>query len=174
MPMDEYNRLSFSVSIFHMYGHEFKCRALYNPRRTSGAGLTDGEGNERIWSKMRCPYFQNMDQLIERHLISSIRASSDGSRIQFLTSNLIEIGEIQRLHFSNMLPRLIKTACSRAQESWKTLHDLLQQTNLTLTELQQQNHNMEEHYKRNKDNVKPTSIHYDDEICELLLCREII
>ena len=113
MPMDEYNRLSFSVSIFHIYGHEFKYRALYNPRRTSGAGLTDGEGNERIWSKARNSYFRSLDQLIQRHLVSSIRASSGGSRIQFLTSNFIKIGEMQRLHFANTLPRLIKTACSR-------------------------------------------------------------
>jgi hypothetical protein len=85
---------------------------------------------------------------------------------------LLEIGEMQRLHFATTLPRLIKTACARAQGSWKTLQDLLEKTGLTLNELEEQSHKMEDHYRRNRDDDKPISIHYDDEICEVFICLE--
>lgn len=52
-----YATMIFSVSIFHMYGHEYKCRALYNPRKISGIGLVDDESNERVWSLSRYSYF---------------------------------------------------------------------------------------------------------------------
>ena len=79
---------------------------------------------------------------------------------------------MQLLHFATSLPRLIKTACARAQESWKTLQNLLEQTGLTAKELEEQSHKMEEHYWRNHEDDKPISIHYDDEICEVLICIE--
>lgn len=79
---------------------------------------------------------------------------------------------MQRLHFTTTLPRLIKEAYVRAQESWKTLQDLLGITGLTLIELEEQSHKMEAYYRRNRDDDKPISIHYDDEICEVLICLE--
>lgn len=49
----QFERLTFAVSIFHCFGHELPCQVLYSPRRLAGAGLADGEGNERVWSKSR-------------------------------------------------------------------------------------------------------------------------
>jgi len=170
MSPEVYDTMTFSVSIFHMYGHEYKCRALHSPRKAPGAGLIDGESNERIWSKSRYSCFRSRDLLIQRHLVPSIRTSSAGSRIQYLTSRFLDIGEMQRLHFATTLPRLIKTACARAQESWKTLQDLLGETGLTAKEIEEQSHKMEQHYRRNHDDDKPISIHYDDEICKVLIC----
>jgi hypothetical protein len=53
MSDEEFDRLAFAVSIFHMYGHEFKCQVRYSPRRLNGLGLTDGESCERVWAALR-------------------------------------------------------------------------------------------------------------------------
>ena len=37
----------------HAYGHQWSCQLLYNPRLCRGLGLTDGEGVERTWSRLR-------------------------------------------------------------------------------------------------------------------------
>jgi hypothetical protein len=37
----------------HAYGHQWACQVVYNPRFKDGVGLTDGEGVERFWSRMR-------------------------------------------------------------------------------------------------------------------------
>lgn len=53
MSSEDFLRLRFGVSIFHMYGHEFKCQIRYSPRWLSGLGLTDGESCERCWGASR-------------------------------------------------------------------------------------------------------------------------
>ncbi|KAJ2912602.1 hypothetical protein MD484_g7823, partial [Candolleomyces efflorescens] len=47
------NRLTFATSIMHSYVHQWACQLAYNPRFRNGLGLTDGEGVERYWSRMR-------------------------------------------------------------------------------------------------------------------------
>lgn len=37
----------------HTYGHQWACQIFYGPRFRKGMGLTDGEGVERIWSRLR-------------------------------------------------------------------------------------------------------------------------
>jgi hypothetical protein len=37
----------------HAYGHQWSCQLVYNPRLREGLGLTDGEGTERLWSRLR-------------------------------------------------------------------------------------------------------------------------
>lgn len=37
----------------HAYGHEWACQLAFNPRLRVGLGLTDGEGVERLWSRLR-------------------------------------------------------------------------------------------------------------------------
>jgi Kyakuja-Dileera-Zisupton transposase len=46
-------RLMFATSAMHAYGHEWSCQLIYNPRLREGLGLTDGEGVERLWSRLR-------------------------------------------------------------------------------------------------------------------------
>jgi hypothetical protein len=36
----------------HAYGHEWACQLVYNPRMVPGMGLSDGEGTERLWSRL--------------------------------------------------------------------------------------------------------------------------
>ena len=37
----------------HAYGHQWSCQLVYNPRMQDGTGLMDGEGVERLWSRLR-------------------------------------------------------------------------------------------------------------------------
>ncbi|KAJ7587929.1 hypothetical protein C8J56DRAFT_1049993 [Mycena floridula] len=46
-------RIQFVTSAMHAYGHEWSCQLVYNPRLQRGLGLTDGEGTERLWSRLR-------------------------------------------------------------------------------------------------------------------------
>lgn len=47
---DLLSQVIISIPVFHCYGHKLACQVLYNPRRTKGLGLTDGEATERLWS----------------------------------------------------------------------------------------------------------------------------
>ena len=44
------DRLTFGISVFHAYGHQWPCQVVYHPRKRDGFGLSDGEGCERFWS----------------------------------------------------------------------------------------------------------------------------
>src|ERR1700676_24682 len=46
------DRISFGVSIFHAYGHQWVCQLWYHPRQAELWGLSDGEGCERFWSEL--------------------------------------------------------------------------------------------------------------------------
>lgn len=37
----------------HAYAHQWGCQIVYNPRIRTGFGLSDGEGTERFWSRLR-------------------------------------------------------------------------------------------------------------------------
>lgn len=47
---DDLSRISWAVSVFHAYGHQWACQLIYHPRKRIGFGLADGEGCERFWS----------------------------------------------------------------------------------------------------------------------------
>jgi len=53
LPDSIMTRLRFTTSAMHAYGHQWACQLNYNPRLRPGLGLTDGEGVERLWSKLR-------------------------------------------------------------------------------------------------------------------------
>ncbi|KAH7902789.1 hypothetical protein BJ138DRAFT_1021515, partial [Hygrophoropsis aurantiaca] len=46
-------RLQFRTTAMHAYGHDWACQLIYNPRMSAGLGLSDGEGVERLWSRIR-------------------------------------------------------------------------------------------------------------------------
>ncbi|KAG6805675.1 hypothetical protein H0H92_014417, partial [Tricholoma furcatifolium] len=48
--LDRYmDRLTFGISVFHAFGHQWPCQLIYHPRKRTGFGLSDGEGCERFW-----------------------------------------------------------------------------------------------------------------------------
>jgi hypothetical protein len=46
-------RITFGISVFHAYGHQWPCQIIYHPRKRKGFGLTDGEGCERFWNLIK-------------------------------------------------------------------------------------------------------------------------
>ena len=46
-------RLTFAISVFHAYGHQWACQLVYHPRKCKGFRLSDGEGCERFWSQLK-------------------------------------------------------------------------------------------------------------------------
>ncbi|KAG6913808.1 hypothetical protein DXG01_004168 [Tephrocybe rancida] len=62
------DRISFGISVFHTFGHQWACQIIYHPRKRRGFGLSDGEGCKHFWhsiSKLRaylqvCGYHQRL------------------------------------------------------------------------------------------------------------------
>jgi hypothetical protein len=50
---DVLERITFGISVFHAYGHQWPCQIVYHPRKCEGFGLSDGEGCERFWSAIK-------------------------------------------------------------------------------------------------------------------------
>ncbi|KAI6143416.1 hypothetical protein BKA82DRAFT_4331278 [Pisolithus tinctorius] len=46
-------RISFAISVFHAFGHQWACQLIYHPRKCEGFGLSDGEGCECFWSSIK-------------------------------------------------------------------------------------------------------------------------
>ncbi|CAK5276406.1 unnamed protein product [Mycena citricolor] len=47
------DRIAFVINIMHSFGHEWDCQLEYSPRFRPGMGISDMEGVERFWSRMR-------------------------------------------------------------------------------------------------------------------------
>ncbi|KAI6118553.1 hypothetical protein EDD16DRAFT_1692883 [Pisolithus croceorrhizus] len=45
--------ISFAISVFHAFGHQWPCQLIYHPRKQEGFGLSDGEGCEHFWSSIK-------------------------------------------------------------------------------------------------------------------------
>lgn len=76
---DYVDRLVFAISVFHAYGHQWVCQIHYHPRKQRIWGLTDGEGNERIW-------------FLLSHLISMLRNAGYFQRLWILSMQFNEVG----------------------------------------------------------------------------------
>ncbi|KAH7092859.1 hypothetical protein BKA62DRAFT_745289 [Auriculariales sp. MPI-PUGE-AT-0066] len=76
-------RLVFATSAMHAYVHQWSCQLGFNPRLQPGFGLTDGEGVERLWSRMR-------------DLISILRCVSRLRRLVILDQHLCWVGQEMR------------------------------------------------------------------------------
>ncbi|KAF7337111.1 hypothetical protein MVEN_02148700 [Mycena venus] len=46
-------RVAFVINAMHAYGHQWVCQLVYSPRLRRGMCLTDSEGVERFWSRIR-------------------------------------------------------------------------------------------------------------------------
>ncbi|KAF9060550.1 hypothetical protein BDP27DRAFT_1236693 [Rhodocollybia butyracea] len=43
------NHMTFVVSIFHAFGHQWPCQIVYHPHKCLGYGLCSSKGAERLW-----------------------------------------------------------------------------------------------------------------------------
>ncbi|KAL9932377.1 hypothetical protein V8E36_008856 [Tilletia maclaganii] len=50
--LDTNVRITWTIPLFHVYGHTYSCHIRYSSRNVEGMGWIDGEGMERVWSSV--------------------------------------------------------------------------------------------------------------------------
>lgn len=94
-------RLTFGISVFHAYGHQWPCQIIYHPRKCEGFGRTDGEGCERFWSSIK-------------NLVPSLRVSGYFTRLYTLDTQVKHLDEKSLLGLGKWLhKKSIATASSK-------------------------------------------------------------
>ncbi|KAF8870464.1 hypothetical protein CPB84DRAFT_1855562 [Gymnopilus junonius] len=87
---DILDRITFGISVFHAYGHQWPCQIIYHPRKCPGFGLTDGEGCERFWSSIKS-------------LIPSLHVSGYYTRIYTIDTKVRHLDQISLLGMGKWL-----------------------------------------------------------------------
>ncbi|KAL9937804.1 hypothetical protein V8E36_003349 [Tilletia maclaganii] len=101
-------KISWSVPVFHVYGHTVSCKTKYSPRNLKGFGYTDGEGMERVWSGLS-------------NLIGAHRNMSEGERRFSLEERLDYIAAARRLELFKSFATKDKKMQSAEREAKETL-----------------------------------------------------
>ncbi|KAJ7170428.1 hypothetical protein C8R43DRAFT_876050, partial [Mycena crocata] len=117
-PKEFRERLLLCTSVMHSYGHQWRCQIIYNPRLRPGIGLTDGEGVERIWSRLR-------------FLISTTRSQSASRRIWALERQLFAIAETQCENLGSWIQKRNVNLQKEFFQSWK----VVEECNISIDEL---------------------------------------
>ncbi|KAJ7774176.1 hypothetical protein DFH07DRAFT_865935 [Mycena maculata] len=104
------DRLSFAVSVFHAYGHEWVCQLLFHPRKRGGFGFADGEGCERFWHSIS-------------HLIGNLRVSRYHNRIYTLDTQIEHADEASLLRLAEWIQRRHRHSVGKRREATKALAD---------------------------------------------------
>ncbi|EIN09234.1 hypothetical protein PUNSTDRAFT_67722, partial [Punctularia strigosozonata HHB-11173 SS5] len=86
------DRITFAISVFHAYGHQWPCQTCYHPRKCKGFGLCDGEGCERCWSALS-------------HLVANLRSCGYFQRLYILDC---QVHHLERKHLHNLGTWLMK------------------------------------------------------------------
>ncbi|KAI0259639.1 hypothetical protein BC834DRAFT_833182, partial [Gloeopeniophorella convolvens] len=97
------SRLAFATSAMHAYGHQWSCQLAYNPRFRCGMGLTDGEGVERLWSKLR-------------KLIPLTRSSSRPKRLWLIDRQLNAINTELRCSLGSWVANRLRNGVAKQHE----------------------------------------------------------
>ncbi|KII83206.1 hypothetical protein PLICRDRAFT_58527 [Plicaturopsis crispa FD-325 SS-3] len=122
LPSAVTERLAWATSAMHAYGHEWACQLVYKPRLRKGLGLTDGEGVERLWSRLR-------------KLIAVTRTSGRSRRLWLLDRQVHVIGEDLRDDLGDFISRRLRRGVTaqgdQAQED-------LEECGVPVLELQKQ------------------------------------
>ncbi|KAK0518952.1 hypothetical protein OC834_007549, partial [Tilletia horrida] len=87
--------ITWTIPLFHVYGHTLACRVQFSPRRVDGMGWTDGEGMERVWSGVSS-------------LVASARSMSQVSRRFHLEERLEHLAVTRRRTLARWIT--VKTA----------------------------------------------------------------
>ncbi|KAH6910031.1 hypothetical protein BKA70DRAFT_1101473 [Coprinopsis sp. MPI-PUGE-AT-0042] len=93
-------RLGFVTTAMHAYAHQWACQVVYAPRMRKGMGLTDGEGIERLWSRIR-------------RLIPLTRNASARRRLWLLDRALSSISEDTMPGLADALNKKLKNVKKR-------------------------------------------------------------
>ena len=85
-------RITFGISVFHAYGHQWPCQIIYHPRKCQGFGLSDGEGCERFWSAIKT-------------LIPSLRVSGYYTRLYAIDTRVRHLDDRSLIGLGKWLQR---------------------------------------------------------------------
>ncbi|XP_046856263.1 uncharacterized protein LOC124449383 [Xenia sp. Carnegie-2017] len=105
---DILSKVSFSVPIFHCYGHKASCQVKFSPRRLDGFGLTDCEAIERLWAYLR-------------GFSAITKEMSASRRVDLLTDALLHLS---RRNFSNAGKSLTSKLKKCLQHKIKTQQEM--------------------------------------------------
>ncbi|KAF7971664.1 hypothetical protein HWV62_20634 [Athelia sp. TMB] len=110
LPPDIMQRILFATTAMHAYAHQWSCQLMYNPRLKPELGLSDGEGVERLWSRLR-------------KLIGVTRTAGRRRRIWILDRQLTFVGFDMRDGLGDWIRRKLKHGViAMTAESQKTLN----------------------------------------------------
>ncbi|KAL9940903.1 hypothetical protein V8E36_000391 [Tilletia maclaganii] len=95
-------KITWTVPVFHVYGHMYSCQVHFSPRNTRGFGMTDGEGMERIWSAMESLIKKNT-----RNMSAGERCFALEERVRFIATerriNLIDILDVKAQRLNDII-----------------------------------------------------------------------
>ncbi|KAG1777166.1 hypothetical protein EV702DRAFT_1103447 [Suillus placidus] len=112
--------LRFATTVMHAYGHEWACQLVYNPRICVGLGLSDGEGTERLWSRLV-------------RLIGVERTSSRQHHLWLIDRQAVAIASEMRIDLGDWIKRHLKQGI---KEQGSAAQDALDQCEVPIEELQ--------------------------------------
>ncbi|EFI27588.1 hypothetical protein CC1G_15624 [Coprinopsis cinerea okayama7 len=118
---DYQDRIQWSVSVFHAYGHQWPCQLVYHPRKREGFGLSDGEGCERFWAAIKI-------------LIPALRVSGYHQRLFAIDAQVAYLDEKSLEGVGDWLRRKWVQCQARSRES----EEALKKTKLTGAMLERQ------------------------------------
>ncbi|KAL9937003.1 hypothetical protein V8E36_004238, partial [Tilletia maclaganii] len=104
--------ITYAVSLFHVYGHDFDCQLKYSPRRLPGFGLTDGESLERLWSALT-------------DMVSFTRSMTTVGRRQTLCARLQVLTERHQTNLALLLAKRAEKVKAALRSEVVGLRDLL-------------------------------------------------
>ncbi|KAJ3553783.1 hypothetical protein NM688_g3435 [Phlebia brevispora] len=107
---DIIQRLGWAISAMHSYGHGWACQLIYAPRFQDGSGETDGEGVERLWSKLRI-------------IIHVTRSSARSRRLWILDRQVSAIGESALEDLGTNVERRYSRAVRQLEKAVKELDE---------------------------------------------------
>ncbi|KAG6371481.1 hypothetical protein JVT61DRAFT_9515 [Boletus reticuloceps] len=119
LPPDINGRLRFATMAMHAYGHEWACQLAYNPHLSVGLGLSDGEGNERLWSRMI-------------RLIGIERSSSRQRRIWLIDRQAAAVGAEMRMDLGDWIKHRLQRG---VRDQGKVVSNTLDEYGIPLEEL---------------------------------------
>ncbi|KAJ3722681.1 hypothetical protein C8R42DRAFT_579935 [Lentinula raphanica] len=99
---DYLSRISFAISVFHAFGHNWPCQCIYHPRKCKGFGLSDGEGCERFWHSISklIPYLRVCGHHLRIYSLNAQIQHSDHESLWTLATWIVrkwKIAEEKRL-----------------------------------------------------------------------------
>ncbi|KAG2031955.1 hypothetical protein BDR03DRAFT_936175 [Suillus americanus] len=103
--------ITFAISVFHAYGHQWGCQIIYHPRKFEGFGLSDGEGCEHLWSALK-------------HLIALLHVSGFHQRLFVLNTQVQHLDEKNLSLYGNWLIQGWNNCIKKKSTAMQALREL--------------------------------------------------